>query len=191
MAIPVCPTDCTSQIPEVNFSDCSPETNAAQIVNIYVTNVGYPFDPAAATPTDWTVAADWIARIDNTNVNPDAIRKFHVIGSKPVAEKQEKEISHNRTVTGPKKHSIAFRIDETNNVNYEMLRSLECGGSFLIWYETSGGKMYGGNEGIKASLMLDQNIPESLQEIELFEGMAKWTSKFHPERIDSPIAVAY
>lgn len=185
MAIPVCPTDCSSQIPEVVFSECAPETNAGQIYNIYVTNIGQSFADLAQ---DWTVAADWTGRLDNASTNVDAIRKFHVIGEKPVPEKVEKEISHGRIVSGKKKHTINIEIDETNATNYEMMRTLECGGSFLVWYETSGGLLYGGDDGIVATIQLDEMIPKSEQDLILIMGTVKWTSKFHPERIQNPVA---
>lgn len=179
---PVCPDDCgVGSLPEVEFSDCAPEINGAQITDVYMAN---PDQPLA----DWTNPVEWNLRISNTSTAADAIRHLTVIGSKPVPELTEKKISHNRIVKGAKNHILNLKVDETNNINYEnLIREMECGGSRVIWYKTGGGKLMGGNAGISASVGFDDEIVEDFEEIERFVGTAKWSAKFHPERIDSPI----
>jgi hypothetical protein len=92
-----------------------------------------------------------------------------------------------RKVTGPKKHSINIKVDETGELNYEFLRQLECGGVFLIWYQ-AGKYLYGGNEGIQATIALDDVIPEGTQELNTFTGTVEWEAKHHPERVLNPMA---
>lgn len=176
MPIPTCSPGCDNDLPIVSFDDCSPELNSGNITYLYVTNRGNPL-------TDWTDLAEWAARLSNTSTDSSAIRQFRIIGSKPAADKPETVISGDRTYYGLATHTIDFRIDETNQINQDMLRQMECGGAFLIWYETLGGLRWGGDEGIEATIKLDEIIPESSSEFITFTGQAKWKAKFTPERI--------
>lgn len=179
---PVCPTDCSVVTPAVDFSDCNPSINAAQIKNIYVTNPGYPL-------ANWEDPSEWAARVSNSSSTVSAIRRYTVIGSKPRPTSTIKKISHDRSIAGTKQHVLNIKIDETNDMNYEnIVRASECGGQRQMWYETMGGKLYGGNEGIPSSIVIDDVIVEDLEDIERFEGEITWSAKFHPERISSPIA---
>lgn len=177
MPIPTCPEDCVAALPEVLFSDCSPELNYGNITYLYVTNVGNPL-------TNWTDLAEWAARIDNDSTDSAAIRQYRVIGSKPAPDKPETTISGDRTNYGLATHTLEVRIDETNATNQEALRQMECGGQYLIWYETIGGLRWGGNDGIPATIKLDEIIPESSSEAITFAGQVKWKSRFTPERIE-------
>lgn len=177
MPLPTCPEDCSATLPEVLFSDCAPELNGGNITYLYITNVGNPL-------TDWLNLAEWAARIDNDSVDSAAIRQLRVIGSKPAPDKPETIISGDRINYGLASHTLEVRSDETNAINQEALRSLECGGQFLVWYETIGGLRWGGNEGILATVKLDEVIPESSSEFITFTGQVKWKAKFTPERTE-------
>lgn len=181
MPLPTCPEDCESTLPVVEFDECAPETNDGQIYKIYMTNIGNPF-------TDVTDLAEWTPRLDNAGAASDAIRTLHVIGSKPIPASEEREISLGRKVNSKKTHNIDFKIDETNGINHEFVRQLECGGQFLIWYETSGGLLFGGNDGIKVSMNVDMEIPEGETEFITLTGKAEWKAKFTEERALSPLA---
>ena len=181
MINPVCAVNCATTLPPVSFDECQPETNGAQIAKIYVTNIGNPL-------LDWTNVVEWNSRLDDTAAAADAILTLHVVGSKPVPASTEKDISLGRKVTGQKTHTLPFKIDETNDINHEFLRQNECGGSYLIWYETLEGKLFGGTEGIVASLLLDMNIAESSDDLIQNEGKFEWKAKFTEERINSPLA---
>lgn len=180
-ALPVCPTGCTSSLPDVQFDECNPEVNGAQVAKVYVTNIGYPL-------TDWTDALEWDARMNPLVPGPSDIKTLHVVGAKPVPTATEKEISLGRKVAGKKTHVLSVKIDETNATNHEFVRKNECGGNYLFWYETLEGLLFGGNTGISGSLLLDMNIAESSEENIVFEGKFEWKSKFTEERIVSPIA---
>lgn len=177
---PTCPDDCTAILPDVEYSDCAPEINNAQIRNLYIANVGYGL-------SDVTDAAEWQTRLAQTGGAANSIRKLTIVGDKPKPESTEKKISHDRIIKGKKAHTLNIEIDETNPTNYEMLRTLECGKQYIIWYEDEK-YIYGGNDGIKASVNLDHIIDKDSQAIQLFGGDAKWTSQFHPERALSPLA---
>ena len=179
--IPTCPSGCSASLTEVEFDDCNPETNGAQVAKVYLTNIGEPL-------IDWTDPLEWAARLDNSAPNADSIITLSIIGSKPIPTSNEKDISGGRKVTGQKTHILTIKIDETNITNHEFLRQNECGGNYLMWYETLDGKLYGGTEGIVGALLLDMNIAESSDELTIFEGKFEWKSKFTEERTDSPIA---
>lgn len=180
MPLPTCPTDCGDNLSEVLFDECAPEINEGQVAKIYLTNKGNPL-------TDWTDAAEWSSRLDNTAPNPDSIITLHVIGDKPVPTSTQIDISLGRKVIGKKEHVLNFRVDETNETNHEWLRQNECGGQYLMWYETLPGLLFGGNEGIEVSIVLDMVIPEADTELITFNGSATWKAKFTEERIVSPI----
>lgn len=177
MPVPTCLEGCDNELPVVAFDDCSPELNSGNIGYLYVTNLGNPLN-------DWTDISEWATRLSNSSTDSSAIRKFSMVGSKPAPDKPETVISLDRIWYGKATHTLEIRIDETNATNQEALRKLECGGKYLIWYETLGGLRWGGNEGIEASIKLDEIIPEASSEFITFTGQAKWTSKFTPERIE-------
>jgi len=181
--IPTCPTDCTSQVPIVSFNDCAPETHWGQINKIYLTNIGQSFDDLGQ---DYTTSPAWLSRINNSGVNVDAIRELTVIGNLPAAETQEKEISNRRKIYSPKKYSLAFKIDETNDINYEWLRGLGCNGQYLMWFANDT-HIYGGDTGIEVSIDAGLIIPENYQDLDEIQGTFKWESQFYPERTINPL----
>lgn len=183
MANPICPVGCASALPVVSFSECSPEVNLSEIQYVYVAK------SVAADFTDWTVITEWTTRLSQTVVvGDDTIRTLTVIGDKPAPARTEKEISGGRKVSANKTHTLNFTIDETNEINHELLRMLECGGTFKIWYETQGGLLFGGNEGIEASIFLDMILGRGREEVASFAGVAEWKNRFTEERCVSPIA---
>lgn len=180
MPIPTCSLGCDSVVPVVSFDECSPEINSGQLQVMYVGNRNNPF-------VSWTDLTEWSSRLSNTSTDSSAIRTMFIIGGWPLPERAEKIISLNRTIYQEGKHTINFKIDETNAINHEMLRSFECGGQYSVWVATGqigddGKLIWGGNEGIEASLQIGQVVPESTDENITYEGTLKFTSKFTPER---------
>ena len=175
-----CPTDCLDWLPAVLFNDCDPDVDFGEISKIYLTGPGNGL-------VDWTDAAEWALRLDNTTENdPTRIRTLVVKGDQPAAESTEHEISDCRTFWGKKKFTINFDIDETNIVNHDFMRQIECGGQFTMWYAV-GKYMQGGTEGIEASVSINQVLPRGCTEIDLLSGIVKWQNKFHPEKILNPL----
>jgi hypothetical protein len=182
MPNPTCPSNCATALPAASFSSCAPEVNLAEISYIYLAK------GIATAFTDWAAPTEWGTRVDNANTTgDDYIRKLTVIGDKPEPTTSEREISAGRKVNVLKTHVINFTIDETNDANHELLRSLECGGSYKIWYETKGGKIFGGNEGITASVFLNMVLNRGTDEIMAYNGRIEWKSKFTEEREVSPV----
>lgn len=181
LVTPNCPAGCNATPPKPYFNFCDPDINEGQIDRIYFANPDYPL-------TDWTDQAEWLTRISNTSNNANAIRYIEVIGSKAAAESNDVAISLKRTITLNKTHTIEFRIDETNHLNYEFLRTIECNNSYVFWYR-SGKYLYGGNDGISAKqIKMNDVIPEAYTELETFNGTITWDATFHPERIGDPLA---
>lgn len=183
MPNPICPTDCTSALAPVLFSDCAPEVIASEIKRIFVAKSN------ASPLTDWTTATEWTERLEEATTTANAIRPLTVIGDKPAPSSVTKDISNNRKWVVGKDHTINFTIDDVSKENYEFMRSTECGGKYRIWYETHGGMLYGGNEGILVTMVVDDVLNRGVDEIETLNGVITWRNKFTPERTPSPIFV--
>lgn len=178
-----CGEDCDFNLPATSFAECNPEVNKSQIAKIYLAKAG------AADFTDVTDITEWNTRLTETGIAADDIRPITVIGDKPLPEKTEKEISGGRTVVTDKKHTINFDIDETNATNHDFMRGAsKCVKSVKFWYETIGGKLYGGNTGISGTLSIDMSHSRTTGDITLYQGTLKWTSDDTEERCDSPLA---
>lgn len=178
---PTCTDACADALPEVQFSICAPVTNFGQLSKMYITNNGYPL-------TDENSLSEWQTRANLDVSDPSRILEFSIIGDKPLATGNEVPMSKGRTVYGTKDHLINIKIDETNQVNYEAMRSFECGKTVRVWFETFGGLLYGGTDGVLASITLGEVIPEGTGELITFQGTVKWKSKFSPCRTTSPMA---
>jgi hypothetical protein len=178
---PLCPTDCTTALGGVLFDDCAPNINPSEIKRVLVSKGNAaPFD-------DWTVATEWTTRLEMSGAAADPIRPLTVIGDKPAPSSVTKDISNNRKWVVGKDHTLNFTVDDVSDENYEFMRATECGGKYRLWYETHGGYLYGGNDGIKATIVMDDVLNRGIDEIETLNGVATWRSKFSPERVKSPI----
>lgn len=179
---PTCTTNCQADVKPVKFSGCNPIILYSEIRRVFVAK------SLAAPFANWGSREEWDTRLSETSiVGNDYIRALTVIADKPAAAGVSKDISNGRKITIGKDHTINVTIDDVSDENYEFMRSLECGGQFRFWYETSGGKMYGGNEGFKASIVLDIIQNRGVDEIETLGGAITWRAKFSPERTNSPI----
>jgi hypothetical protein len=178
---PICATGCSNsldQLPEWEFSECAPEVNAGEIEKIYMGVLGNPF-------TDWESAVEWNSRLVSTTATKLVV--LTVLGEKPRPTANSKDISGGRKIQLDADHVLNFTIDETGAKNHEAIRQLECGGTFLFWYETSGGLVFGGNDGIQASISAGMVIPKTRKDTMTYEGSLTWSAKFTEERIVSPI----
>jgi len=173
---PICPADCESALPVLDFDACAPEIYFGEIRRIYIASLdAAPFD-------DWTSAAAWALRISNTDIaSDDTIRSLTVSADKPAAEYDEVEISDNRKVVTPATHIINLTIDDLSDDNYEFMRFTECNPTVRLWYSDDT-HLYGGNLGIPANIMLKEVIERGNKSLKRIEGMAKWENKFSPER---------
>lgn len=182
MANPVCPTDCNADLPVVEFDKCNPEIHLSEIRRIFIAKT------TAANFTNAALAGEWVTRLSETSVaNDDVIRPLTVIADKPAPTLTEKEISGGRKVAINKTHIVNITIDETNASNHDFMRQIECGGEFKMWYETAGGLLFGGNEGIECRIKLDMVLARG-EEHMVYTGTAEWKNRFTEEFVVSPIA---
>lgn len=177
----VCPTDCSAVLPIFAFSECNPVLLQAQISDIFLFNDGYPL-------TDWTNAPELISRISDDSQLANAIRQIPVIASLADPTVTEKKISHGRTVFSPQDFAISGRIDDNSDTNYDAARASGCNRSYRILFATMGGKLYGGNTGILASVRMWESIVEDDLEYAVISVNLKWRAQFMPLRIDNPLA---
>lgn len=170
------------EVPAFTFSTGSPTVNFGQITKLYITDVGNPLSALTSTELE--------TRIDNGDtMTAGAIRELTVIASKPAPERDSVDISGFRKVRSAPKHTINIKIDETDTVNYDAVKSLVDGVStVLVWFQTRN-HFYGGVAGIEASIDLNHIIPESGDELETIEGTLEWEGDY-PQRDSLPLPSA-
>jgi hypothetical protein len=180
-----CPTDCTSAaagVPVFAFDDCAPQVQSGEIQKIYLTKVGNPF-------VDITDATEWTTRLAQADGVATKLTKWHVMGDKPKPTDTVKDISLGRKVVLSTEHVINATVDEVNVTNHEAFRQMhECGGTYLIWYETSGGLVFGGNAGIKVSIAPGMVIPRAKGDSITWELTITWSKRGTEPFTVSPIA---
>ena len=169
-------------LPKVKADFCAPDLNFGQVTDIWLGYDTNPFD-------DWTDLEEWTTRVDNaTLADLTKIRHLHVIGDKPAAERTKIDFSQNRSTYTVPNHTVNVRVDETHDDNYALVQWLDAhaGQTIRVWY-AAGKYIYGGNEGVPANLGLNDVIPESDEELNVFQGAITWQAN-HPDRILNPMA---
>lgn len=190
MAVPVCPTDCSTNLPVVSFDRCNPNVVASEINKLYFAK------PSAASFTDWEDPVEWAERISETNVPPvgtttavgDLIRPLTVIGDRQAGSPVIKELSNQRQKQIRKDFTLNFTIDEITPENLAMQRASECGSLIKFWYSITGGWLFGGNDGIEANLQMDLVLARGTDEIVAINGVLTWKGQFTEEAAENPIA---
>jgi len=182
LILPVCPQDCTSSLPPVDFNECAPEVHYGEIAHLYIAKAD------AACFTNVELLAEWTVRLSEDAMGADNIRDLVVMGDIAEPEQTEITISGDRTVVGFKQFTITFEVDETNDINYNFLLTLECNTKYKLWFETADGLLYGGLCGIEGTMRLNNMIPRSREEVAKFMGTFKWKSQFSPLRSLSPMS---
>lgn len=191
---PICPVDCSTNLPVVAFDNCNPNSIFSEINKLYIAK------PSAAAFTDWSDPLEWGKRLSETNTVPgapgnttpvgDLIRPLTVIGDRPAPAAVTKELSNARTKTIRKDFTINFTIDEITPENLEFQRASECGSLVKFWYGIQGGLLFGGDSGIiNATLTMDLVLARGTDEIVAINGTLTWKGKFTEEGIEDPIAV--
>lgn len=176
-----CPEDCLSaDLPPVDFQDCteSVTTEESEITDVLIST--------GTVPSDWTTAIGWSGIISQSGSN--SIRRLTGIGDIPLREVTSREISGSRIVPGKANYSFNFDIDDVTDLNYTLMRRMQCGGLYKIWYITAGGYLYGGPTGIEVNV---SNAGEVLARGEgtynVFQFLFTWQAGCEPERILNPI----
>lgn len=191
MAEIICPTDCSTDLPVVSFDDCNPEARLSEITKIYIAR------PDAVAFTDVALATEWAKRLSETATPPagepatpvkDLIRPLTVIGDRPAPTPVTVDISNGRTKQLRKDFVINFTIDEITEENLTFQRTSECNMKVKFWYEIAGGLLFGGNEGIEATLASDLVLDRGTEAIVAINGTLTWKGRFTEEAVESPIA---
>ena len=178
MLSPVCGTQ---SLEPVDFDFCNPNLSQSEIRRIFISNTSSdPFE-------DWTVAPEWIARISPNSNDRNAIRALMVIGDKPTPTSQVAELSMGRRRKIRKNHVVNFTIDDVTEANHAFIQDLGLGRNFRVWYETTGGYMFGGNEGIICYLHADMVLRRGQGEIMTYDGSLEWSNLRTEDRTLSPI----
>jgi hypothetical protein len=183
MANPTCPTSCAIALLPVKYDVCAPKVLSSEIKRIFWASGDAP------AFTDYKLAPEWATRLASTATGSNIIRELIVSGDMAAPSDTEATISNRRTVVLSRSRSLAFTSDDMSDENYEFFRSTECGGQYRIWFETYGGMMYGGNEGILMSVKGALVLGRGEGDYEKIDYTGTWKSKFSPERAISPIFV--
>lgn len=191
MAEITCPTDCSTDLPVVNFDECNPQARLSEITKIYIAS------PEAKSFTDVELASEWASRLSMTATPPagtpatpvkDLIRPLTVIGDRPAPTSTPIDISNGRQIVLNKDFVINFSIDEITAENLEFQRKTECNMKVKFWYETSGGLLFGGNDGIEGMLTSNLVLERGTDSIARIEGTITRKGRFTEEAVESPLA---
>lgn len=168
-------------LPEVDNDFCNPEVALSEIQRVFFRKIG------SQNFNDWTQAAEWTERMSETSMDIDAIRPLTGIGDKPAPAETTKEISAGRKFTTRKEHTINFTIDEVTDANHAFLQYIENGKRYIMNYETAGGYMFGGNNGIVVEVRGAMILPRGGGEIMTYQLTITWVSGETEARCLSPI----
>lgn len=186
---PTCPEDCGDfVVPSIVSEDCLETVvdELSEITQIFIA----AFDPTDKTkplngPADWTNKADWDAAIDNTAVGK--IRRLYGIGDIPEPEKTTRTFHDNKTKVTNRKYTLTFDVLSLHDINYEAMKTFQCGGTLRMWFMTRGNYLYGGQNGIPTNINDAESIfergPDAYKKI-VFK--LEYNAKCAPERIPSP-----
>jgi len=178
MSLPIiCPTGCDSVLPFASVDLCSPEIHFGEIQRIFFTNPGQPLINVADR-------LEWLARLSNTSTDDDAIRFIYVSGDLAEPEKQETIISLDRKKYSPGEYTLNFDLQETNDINYNLLRTLHCNLDNLFWFATES-HIYGGASGINGQMIMNNIIEKGAQSLQVFRGMIKFKLTTPPARSEN------
>lgn len=175
------PTCGAETLPETDFDFCDPQVALSEIGRVFIAKIG------AVSFTDWTQPDEWALRVSETEMDMDTIRPLTVIADKPAPAKTVKEISGGRKFTTRKDHTINFTIDEVTDTNHAFIQYIENTKRFKMWYETQGGFMFGGNNGITVEMSGDMELQRGAGNIQVYNGILTWISQLTESRCISPI----
>lgn len=145
--------------------------------------------------TDFASDTEWATRINNASTGTDAlpvsgdadIRQLYGIGSLSAPDRPEVEISRKRKVYGEPEFTLTFAVDDTGDVNWnDFMGGLPTGGQvYSVWFGTED-RIFGGNDGITATVIANPEIPESAEELQKIILTVTWKGTI-PEVADNPL----
>lgn len=178
------------QLPPVTAFECvnTIEEHLSELCNIYVAPINLVTSDDFVENFNWEDPTSWAQYINNTDTG-DYIRCLNIIGSIGEGTSTVREKSKGRKKNSKKVRPFDATLDDASDLNYEFVKSIECGANVCIWYATRGCKLYGGNSGIPMYITGDWPL---LAGSDSYEG-GKITGEFQtclPPRITNPIATA-
>jgi len=180
---PVCPTGCSSILPDVSFDLCNPNVSWGEIQRIFVGMAdANPFGAGA-----WTDLSLWTAALALATSETNAIRQLYVSADLPAATADETVISLGRKIYSPATHTINVDVDDLSQENYDFMRTLGCNLQFRVWFMTED-YMYGGQDGILAIFTMRPVIERGIKSLNKLSGTITWEDQFSPERAVSVYA---
>lgn len=174
---------CSTVLPAVNADLCAPGVHYGQINQLYFTRLGDGL-------TDWSSLSEWNGRLDQDDALPALptkakIRTLYGIGSLAEPEQPVIEISRNRKVYGTPKFSITFEVEDTGDTNWNtFMRGLPVGGQvYSVWFGSES-RLFGGDDGIEATVVANPIIPQSKDELKKIAVKVSWEGTI-PEAQDN------
>lgn len=180
--IPQCPDNCTFVLPENTFDFCRSDIHTGEIEILYLAS------PDAECFTDVTSLTEWNARLSTNSLDPDAIRRFRVIGDMPAGASTAVDISLGQKYYGEKEFTANIELEDNSPENYAFMKYLECQFTTKAWFQTAGGDLYGDVCGIDVNISANSTIERGQSSINKQIWVLTWKNKFSPERNTSPLA---
>jgi len=177
---------CTTVLPIAHADLCDPQAFYGEISMLMFTRLGDDL-------TEWTSAAEWGTRIDNATALPAEpalapIRQLFGIGALAAPDRPEIKLSRQRKLFGNPEFTMTFEVDDTGDSNWNTLMGgmPVSGQEYAVWFGTEQ-RLYGGNTGIQATIVMNPNIPNSDEELQTISVTVTWKSTI-PEVQDNIIA---
>lgn len=166
---------CTTVLPIAHADLCDPQAFYGEISMLMFTRLGDSL-------VDWSSAVEWGTRLDQATALPapgtDApIRQLFGIGSLSSPDRPSIKLSRNRTLYGVPSFTMTFEVDDTGDDNWNTLMlGMPVGGQeYAVWFGTES-RLFGGNDGIQATIVMNPNIPGSSEELQTISVTVTWKS---------------
>lgn len=164
---------CSTVLPSVHADICDDQAFYGEVSMLMFTRLGDGL-------TNWSDNAEWTTRLSNVTALPASpalapIRQVFGIGSIGDPERPSIKLSRQRTKYGKAKFTLVFNVDDTGDTNWTFLQTIPAGGqTYAIWPGTEE-RLFGGDDGIEATIVADFNIPESSEELMKIKLTVTWT----------------
>lgn len=181
LTLPTCPDDCAGSLPKFNFNVCAPVLKYGEVEKIFLAR------PDADDFTNVEDLTEWAARLTSEITDDDHIEALMVKAEFPEPEVNEQELSGDRTAVGFMQFTVQGVIDENNDTNYQAMLTLQCNLKFKMWFLFADGSLYGGNEGVSATVRAHESATNNRAELRVINFNAKWKAKHAPLRSIYPL----
>lgn len=142
----------------------------------------------AARPVDWTDYSSFAEILDNTTTAIDKGKWF--TGQGEIPEATDITVSIGRSVRRivRRRYDLVLNVDIATDEQYEFIRSLQKNyRSFRFWAPTLGGRLLGGNEGIRPDFLTAKTVyGGGVNDVEAGRISLQWFSDVDPERAYMP-----